>query len=166
MMRSFFRKLEVFIRSFFIEASFNYESMQTWGFLFILVPFLRKKKNDRQFLENIEKEHKVFINTHPYMATFLAGAILHIEENSETEKEKKIHIDKFKKILSQSLAASGDRFFWKYLKPVCALFGVLILVSNDFSPLAVLTGVTAFLILFNLPALFFRIIGFYKGYSR
>jgi len=165
MMKRMINKVGILLRSLFTEASFNYEYMQTWGFLFTLVPFLRKYKENQKFIEEFENRHKTFLNTHPFFATFITGAVIKEEENRLNKDKKEININKFKKVLSQSLAVSGDRFFWKYLKPICAVFGIIIIISNHFSPVSVLVGVLMFLLLFNLPALFFRISGMYLGYT-
>lgn len=166
MIRKYLARIEAFIRSFFIESSFNYESMQQWGFLFIFVPYLRKRKNDEKYLAEFENRHKSFINTHPYLVSFLAGAVLKIEEeHTDMKKETGISIDKFKGLLSQSLAVSGDRFFWKYLKPICAVLGILVIISNQLDPISVIIGSLLFLLSFNIPALFIRVLGFYLGYK-
>ena len=166
MIRKYFARIETFIRSFFLESSFNYESMQQWGFLFIFVPYLRKRKNDEKYLAEFEERHKSFINTHPYLVSFLAGAVLKIEEeHTDLKKETGVSINKFKSLLSQSLAVSGDRFFWKYLKPTCAVLGILVIISNQFDSISVILGSLLFLLLFNVPALFIRILGFYLGYK-
>ena len=165
MIRKFFTRLETFLRSLFIEASFNYESMQTWGVLFTMLPFLRQQKFDADYIREFEIRHKVFINTHPFLASFLLGAVLKMEEeHTDIKKETGVSIDKFKSILSQSLAVSGDRFFWKYLKPICAVFGVLLIVSNNFAPFSVLAGTILFLLFFNIPSIIIRAVGFYIGF--
>ena len=58
MIRKYFARIETFIRSFFLESSFNYESMQQWGFLFIFVPYLRKRKNDEKYLAEFESKRR------------------------------------------------------------------------------------------------------------
>lgn len=105
------------IRSSFLQASFNYERMQSCGFLYAQLPFLKKiHKDDKQTLSNAMNDNLEFINTHPNLVGFLMGLLLSLEE----AKEKRATIKGLKLALFAPLAGIGDAIFWFTLLPIMA----------------------------------------------
>ncbi|MFQ5753528.1 MAG: PTS system mannose/fructose/sorbose family transporter subunit IID, partial [bacterium] len=113
--------IKIFYRSFFIQATWNYERRQGLGYCFCLIPFAKKyliNKSDRvEFLErNLE-----FFNSHPYMANWIIGAALKMEQQSLQKREvESAQIDQFKTHMSVVAAAIGDQMFWSQIKPLSA----------------------------------------------
>ena len=70
-------------RSLLLQASFNYERMQAGGWLYTLIPGLRKIHKNPQDLANSMKMHMEFINVHPFDVTFLSGLVLAMEGSKE-----------------------------------------------------------------------------------
>ncbi|KER02251.1 PTS system mannose/fructose/sorbose family transporter subunit IID [Photorhabdus temperata] len=127
-------------RSLLLQASFNYERMQAGGWLYTLIPGLRKIHKDPQDLANSMKMHMEFINVHPFDVTFLSGLVLAMERN----KEKISTIRAVKVALMGPLGGIGDALFWLTLLPICAGIGAsLALQGSLFGPLV-------FLLLFNI----------------
>lgn len=94
------------------------------------------------------------------MAGWIIGAVLRLEEERDRIGAPTAHeIAKFKKHLSQSLGAIGDQMFWRQLKPICAMLGLL--GAFYFKVL----GLAIFLIVYNVPHLFMRVYGLLKGYT-
>ena len=130
------------------------------GFGFCLVQFIKKdfsKSEDRAiFLErNLQ-----FFNTHPYMASWIMGATIRLEEQSiEEARFDTKQMDRFKKRMSESLAAIGDQLFWGKLKPIAAMLGLALALYNK------VLGFCVFLFLYNLPHFYMRIKGLLRGYK-
>ena len=152
--------IRIIWRSFYIQAAWNSERMLSLGFCFCLVPFIKKafsKSEDRAiFLErNLQ-----FFNTHPYMASWIMGATIRLEEQSiEEARFDTKQMDRFKKRMSESLAAIGDQLFWGKLKPIAAMLGLALTLYNK------VLGFCVFLFLYNLPHFYMRITGLLRGYK-
>ncbi len=102
-------------RSSFLQASFNFERMQAGGWLFAILPLLKKiYKDDKKSLSTAMKDHLEFINTNPNLAGFLMGIIISLEENNE---DRDI-IRGLKVSLFGPLAGIGDAIFWFTLLPI------------------------------------------------
>ena len=128
------------LRSLLLQASFNYERMQAGGWLYTLIPALRKIHKNPQDLANSMKMHMEFINVHPFDVTFLSGLVLAMERS----KEKISTIRAVKVALMGPLGGIGDALFWLTLLPICAGIGAsLALQGNIFGPIV-------FLLLFNI----------------
>lgn len=128
------------LRSLLLQASFNYERMQAGGWLYTLIPALRKIHKNPQDLANSMKMHMEFINVHPFDVTFLSGLVLAMERS----KEKISTIRAVKVALMGPLGGIGDALFWLTLLPICAGIGAsLALQGSIFGPIV-------FLLLFNV----------------
>ncbi|MDE9534963.1 PTS system mannose/fructose/sorbose family transporter subunit IID [Xenorhabdus bovienii] len=127
------------LRSLLLQASFNYERMQAGGWLYTLIPALRKLHKNPGDLANSMKMHMEFINVHPFDMTFLSGLVLAMERS----KEKISTIRAVKIALMGPLGGIGDALFWLTLLPICAGIGAsLALQNNIFGPIV-------FLLMFN-----------------
>ncbi|MDE9459529.1 PTS system mannose/fructose/sorbose family transporter subunit IID [Xenorhabdus bovienii] len=128
------------LRSLLLQASFNYERMQAGGWLYTLIPALRKLHKNPGDLTNSMKMHMEFINVHPFDVTFLSGLVLAMERS----KEKISTIRAVKVALMGPLGGIGDALFWLTLLPICAGIGAsLALQGSIFGPIV-------FLLMFNL----------------
>ncbi|MDE9480963.1 PTS system mannose/fructose/sorbose family transporter subunit IID [Xenorhabdus bovienii] len=128
------------LRSLLLQASFNYERMQAGGWLYTLIPALRKLHKNPGDLANSMKMHMEFINVHPFDVTFLSGLVLAMERS----KEKISTIRAVKIALMGPLGGIGDALFWLTLLPICAGIGAsLALQGSIFGPIV-------FLLMFNL----------------
>lgn len=107
------------LRSLLLQASFNYERMQAGGWLYTLIPSLRKIHRNPQDLANSMKMHMEFINVHPFDVTFLSGLVLAMERG----KERVSTIRAVKVALMGPLGGIGDALFWLTLLPICAGIG-------------------------------------------
>ena len=103
--------------SVFLQAGFNYERMQSCGFLGAQLPALKKiYKDDKEGLSAAMTDNLEFINTHPNLVGFLMGLLISMEES---------HADRgiikgLKVALFAPLAGIGDAIFWFTLLPIVA----------------------------------------------
>lgn len=105
------------LRSVLLQASFNYERMQAGGWLYSMLPFLKKiHKNDKQGLADSMKDNMEFINTSPPIVSFLMGLMLSLEES----KESRSTIQGLKVALFGPLAGIGDAIYWFTILPIVA----------------------------------------------
>ena len=94
------------------------------------------------------------------MASWIMGATIRLEEQSiEEARFDTKQMDRFKKRMSESLAAIGDQLFWGKLKPIAAMLGLALALYNK------VLGFCVFLFLYNLPHFYMRITGLLRGYK-
>lgn len=128
------------VRSLALQASFNYERMQAGGWLYTLLPALRKIHKNRDDLKNSMHMHMEFINLHPFDVTFLSGLVLAMERG----KENISTIRAVKVALMGPLGGIGDALFWLTWLPICAGIGAALALDGS------IFGPILFLIMFNI----------------
>lgn len=126
-------------RSLLLQASFNYERMQAGGWLYSLIPGLKKIHKDKGDLSYAMQDHLQFFNTHPFLITFMQGVILAMEEN----KENRSTIRGIKIAMMGPLGGIGDAMFWLTLLPITAGIGASLAMEGN------IVGPILFLVLFN-----------------
>ncbi len=90
-----------------LQGSWNFERLQGLGFLFAILPAL-KKIYPREDLQSVCQQHASYFNTHPYLAPLVAGAVLKLEEERAAGIEQQVAIDDFKEMVAAPYAAIGD----------------------------------------------------------
>lgn len=182
-MLPFWLRVNMFFRSFFLQAGWNYVKYQNLGFAFVMMPFLRRLyRYDPEAMPTVTQRYLEAFNTHPVMASFCFGAMAKQEEaiaktNTVTEyKEQVAEWTGARRGLSITAASIGDRLFWGTLKPLTLLLAVfiwMILGVNFFEtdrldnpPLlyAFVAGAVAFFV-YNSVALFVKWEGIKIGYE-
>jgi mannose/fructose/N-acetylgalactosamine-specific phosphotransferase system component IID len=149
----------MFFRSFLIQASWNYRGMLNLGFLFTIMPGLKRLYTKREDRIDAAERHFGFFNTHPYLASYAIGATLSAEEESLGEGETSIDdVIRLKRSLCGPLGALGDNLFWSRWRPMCALIGVL------GAYLWGIWGPVVFLIIYNIPHILVRYWGLHSSY--
>jgi PTS system N-acetylgalactosamine-specific IID component len=127
-------------RSLFLQASFNYERMQAGGWLYGLIPGLKKIHKNKDDLSKSMSMHMEFFNTHPFLVTFIMGIVIAMEEN----KEHPDTIRAIKVATMGPLGGIGDALFWMTLLPISAGIGASMAVQGN------IAGPFVFLIIFNI----------------
>ncbi|MBC8181780.1 PTS system mannose/fructose/sorbose family transporter subunit IID [candidate division KSB1 bacterium] len=155
---------KVFLRSFFIQATWNSERLLGLGFCFCLIPIAKRLYKDKQKQIAFLKRHIGFFNSHPYMANYALGAVSNIEQQAILKNwEDNKPVEVFKNRVIGPLGAIGDTLFWQLLLPSMAILGVIL--SFSFGQ----WGALIFLILFNTVHIYLRsrglINGFLKGFD-
>lgn len=148
----FVRFIKLLVASLFIQSSWSFFSMQAMGFLFTLYQAFPDPKRRRE----IFRAHKGFFNTHPYLASYIIGAVVRAYDQQDRPEETA----KFISIAQASFAAVGDQLFWQTLRPALLVAAVVISIKTN------IQGALIFLIVYNLFHLGHRIAGLYHGYQR
>lgn len=174
--------VSVFFRSFFIQAGWNYERFQNLGFAFSLIPALRKLHAPGPSLNAAVRRHLAQFNTQPYMAGFVLGNIIRMEEElarnpGEAGLEKRML--GVKAALASGFAAIGDRVFWGRLKPITTQICIVVwllagfygwLFTGDLYPASrpsmalLLCGPLAGMAIYGVFAVYLRWTGLKQGY--
>lgn len=103
-------------RSYWLQSSFNYETMQSGGWLFAMIPGLEKVHTNKNDLAASMYHNLDFINTHPFLVTFVMGIVLSLEQNKlDTQTIRSVRIS-----AASPLGGIGDALFWLTLVPITA----------------------------------------------
>jgi len=158
--------LRVVWRSFFIQAQFTLKEKLGAGFGFALIPGIKKIAGSEEKALAVVRRHTEYFNTHPFLASYVIGAVLRLEEQEcAAPGDAGKSIDNLKTRLAGILGSLGDRLFWKYLKPASSLAALVYIFScTRLYPWNAVAGIAAFLIIFNVMHLYYRIGGVIKGY--
>lgn len=126
-------------RSLLLQASFNYERMQACGWLYSILPGLKKAHADSdEDLSIAMKDHLEFFNTHPFLVTFIMGLVVAMEEN----KEDRNTIRAIKVATMGPLGGIGDALFWLTALPIFAGLGASFAMEGNIAgPIIFLVGI-------------------------
>jgi mannose/fructose/N-acetylgalactosamine-specific phosphotransferase system component IID len=147
----------VFWRSFFLETLWNYEKMQNVGFVFCLYPVLERLYGRPEDRREAATRHLEPVNTNPFLGPLLVGLTARLENDLDPTA-----VLVYRKRVMTTLAAQGDRIFWSHLRPLAAACGSLMCLWFFGS----LVGGLAFLILYNVPHLLIRALGYRYGWKK
>ncbi len=148
-------KSRVFLRSMLVQACWNFENMQSVGFLYAILPGLEKiYAGEPDRIREAAKRHVEFFNTHPYFSSHLAAMSLAFEEKIQKGEVEPSAVNSAKVGLMGSLGAIGDSFFWGSLKPFVSLMSVLAALVNPY------LGIVLLVVAYNYFHLRMRIVGF------
>ncbi|WP_373046555.1 PTS system mannose/fructose/sorbose family transporter subunit IID [Vulgatibacter sp.] len=152
--------LRIFLRSLLLQATWNRRGMQNLGFAYAIWPGLKALYPDEASRARAAARHLAFFNTHPYLASAILGGALFHEERVARGEEPPEAVERFKSALMGPFAAVGDSFFWLSLRPFAGMIAALL------APWIGLWAVAAFLALYNVPHVAFRLSLFLEGYRR
>ena len=126
-------------RSLFLQASFNYERMQACGWLYGILPALKKIHTNKKDLSKSMLMHMEFFNTHPFLVNFIMGLVVAMEENKKDQNT----IRAIKVATMGPLGGIGDAIFWFTLVPITAGITANMAINGS------LAGPILFLLIFN-----------------
>lgn len=133
-------------RSMFIGSSFNYEKMQSLGFLYAMIPIINRYYTDEKQKISAYKRHFELFNTTPHVVSFIMGLAAAMEKQSaSSELTDPKSINPVKVSLMGPLAGIGDSLFWGTLRVIAAGIGV------SFAAQGSILGPILFLAIFNIP---------------
>lgn len=148
--------VRIFLRSLFVQSSFNIWRMQNLGVAFSLIPLIKALGMDALDASRLMSRHLQMFNTHPCLTGPVLGSVVKLEENAGDGRE----IEGLKQALAGPYAAMGDTFFYGAWRPFTALGAVALSLEG------VLWAPLIFLIFYNPPAFYVRLKGFIEGYRR
>ena len=125
--------------SCFLLASFKYERMQACGWLWGMLPGLQKIHTNKEDLKASMAHNLDFLNTHPFLVTFVMGIVLSLEQNkADTATIRSVRIS-----AAGPLGGIGDALFWLTLVPITAGLTANMAMEGQ------IIGAVLFLIIFN-----------------
>lgn len=142
-------------RSLFLQASFNYARMQSCGWLYAMLPGLRKIHTDEEDLAASMSHNLEFFNTHPFLVTFVMGIILSLEQN----KTDIATIRAVRVAAMGPLGGIGDALFWFTLVPITAG------ITSNMAINGSLAAPFIFLLVFNIAQFAIRYILMHWSYK-
>lgn len=149
-----------FIRSNFLQGSWNMERMQALGFCFGMVPIIKKLYEGEERKQAI-KRHLEFYNTQPFVTAPIIGVVAAMEEQKANGKDIQDGVINGIKVgMMGPLAGVGDPIFWGSLRPICAALGASLAMGGS------LLGPILFFVLFNVVRLLIRWYGIKYGYTK
>jgi len=156
---------KVYLRSFFMQAVWNYRSLISVGFEICLIPIVKRLYPDLKSKRAFLLRHLKFFNSHPYMASYALGVSMKLEEEiAAGNPDIANQLEEVKELLTGPLGRKGDQLFWLTIKPFSLIFGVLglFVFSTVGLKLAVLA---ATFIIYNIPHFYLRYTGLVEGYE-
>ncbi|SCI22728.1 PTS system mannose/fructose/sorbose family transporter subunit IID [Romboutsia sp. 1001713B170207_170306_H8] len=127
-------------RSLFLQASFNYERMQSCGWLYGILPGLQEIHKNKEDLSTSMTHNLEFFNTHPFLVTFVMGIVLSLEQRkADVQTIRSIRV-----AAMGPLGGIGDAIFWFTLTPIAAGIGANLALQGS------ILGPIVFLLLFNV----------------
>lgn len=143
-------RFNVMWHSQFLQGSWNYERMQNGGYVYTMIPALRKLYPNKKDLSAALQRHLVFFNTHPYLAAPVIGVTLALEEdkaNGAPVQDKAIQGVKVG--MMGPLAGVGDPVFWYTVRPIVGALGASMAIQGN------ILGPILFFVIWNVIRLAF-----------
>ena len=148
--------IEIFIRSLFVQSSWNFRRMQNVGFAYSLIPLVKRSGENKERISRVLTRHIQSFSSHPYLTGAIIGSAARLEESSESDNCPEAL--RLKETLMAPYAAMGDPFFWGGLKPLSSVAGVLLALEG------LLVAPLFFLLVYNSIHVWIRVKGFTEGY--
>lgn len=152
----------IYWRSFTLLGSMNYERMEALGFLYSIMPALKKiYKDDEEGMKEACHRHMVAFNMTVAPSPFVMGIAVAMEELAKKDKNFDVNsINAVKVSLMGPLSGIGDTFFWGIFRILaCALAVGFAQKGNPIAPLVLL-------VVFNIPNFLTRYFGLKWGYQN
>ena len=125
-------RISVWLRSTFLQGSWNYERMQNGGWAFAMIPAIKKLYKTKEDRAAALERHLEFFNTHPYVASPIIGVTLALEEERANGMPiDDITIQGVKVGMMGPLAGIGDPVFWFTVRPILGALGASLAMSGN-----------------------------------
>lgn len=109
-----------------LQWSWNYERMQALGFMWSILPALRKiYANDDEFKEAM-KRHMVFYNTNPTFGPLITGAAVALEEDRAGKAASSIKVG-----IMGPIAGIGDTIQAVLFRPIMAVLAASLAMNGN-----------------------------------
>jgi mannose PTS system EIID component len=148
--------IRIFLRSLFIQSSFNFWRMQNLGFTFAVIPLIKSISKDSLHTSQMLIRHLKSFKTHPYLTGTVLGAVVNLEEQTHDG----LDVEELKQTLMGPYAAMGDAFFWGAWRPFSVIGAIVLLLEG------LLWAPLIFLAIYNPIPFYVRLKGFIEGYCR
>lgn len=150
---------KLFWRSIPYEHSWNYERMGHIGFMWALMPILRKLYPQDADFKAALKRHMELYNVTPYISTLSMSIAAAMEEvNATDDSFDTSAISNVKLALMGPLSGVGDAFYWGTLRILATGVGTSLALQGS------ILGPILFLLVFNVPHYIIRYLLTFVGY--
>lgn len=150
--------VSAWLRSFAVQGSWNFRTLNGSGIGYAMLPLLRSiYAGDPVGLTEAVSRHIGSFNSHPYLSPMAVGALARLE--AEGVAPDVLH--RFKTALRGPLGTLGDRLVWAEWRPFCLLVSIVLFGAG----LGPLTSAAVFLVLFNVGHLYLRTWAFRFGWD-
>lgn len=154
-------RVNMFLRSNFQQASFNYERIHALGFAFDMVPAIKRLYKTKEEQAQALARHLTFFNVTPACAGPVLGVTAALEETKANGADlDEGTIGSIKIGLMGPLCGVGDPLFWGTLRPIAAALGASMALTGS------ILGPLIFFLIFNVIRLAALYFGLEFGYSR
>ncbi len=149
-----------FVRSNFLQGSWNMERMQALGYCFGMIPIIKRLYEGEERKQAL-KRHLEFYNTQPFVTAPIIGITAAMEEQRANGKDIPDGVINGIKVgMMGPLAGVGDPIFWGTLRPITAALGASFALTGS------IAGPILFFVLFNVIRLAIRWYGIKYGYTK
>lgn len=154
-------RINMFLRSNFQQASFNFERIHALGMAFDMVPAIKRLYDKKEDQVAALKRHLTFFNVTPGAAGPILGVTAALEESKANGAEiDESTIGSIKIGLMGPFCGVGDPIFWGTLRPITAAIGAsLALTGSQLGPVL-------FFLAFNLIRIAALYFGLEFGYKK
>ena len=155
--------LKIAWRTNFVRLFYNYKCLFGQGICYCIRPALLKGHQSEPMACQTEiiNKHSTFFNCNEYLAGLAAGILLKQEEDDPSRTAK------IRQVITSTLGAVGDRFFYQLIIPLLLLISANLLYWFYFQPRTLLIWLLVLLIIgFNLLTGTFRTAGVFIGYRQ
>lgn len=133
------------LRSTLLMGSWNYERMENGGFVYAMIPAIKKLYQNKEEQSAALKRHLEFFNTHPYVSAPILGVTLALEEErANGAPVDDAAIQGVKVGMMGPLAGVGDPVFWFTLRPMLGALGASLAMGGN------IIGPILFFVLWNV----------------
>ncbi len=117
----------IYWRALALQAAWNPQRMQNLGLAAALAPWLRRRAPALPLARRFCRRHYEYFNTNPYLANFIVGGVLRLEEeNLRAGGRQNRLVLGFKSSLARAFASLGDQLFWLGLQPAVLMLSCLL----------------------------------------
>jgi len=163
---------QAFFRTFFLQVLWNFERYLSYGVTYVLMPVLKKVYPTPEEKAQAMTRHLEYFNSHPYMASFILGAVARMEgdklqQPKAKQKQTDEEISALKVGMMGPVAAMGDSLFWATIRPYCGLIAITLVLSHAFQIKGEYWVIPLFfLVIYNTAHVGIRLMGFVQGYRQ
>lgn len=152
-------RLQVWLRTLLVQASFNYDRMIGVGWAFAIEPLLRTLPGGREGerYQGAMRRATQFFNAHPYLTGLAIGAVARAEHEGLPAET----VRRLRHALTGPLGSVGDKLVWAGMLPVSVSVGLVVLASV--SPVA---GAVTFVVLYNTVHFAIRSWALHAGWTE
>lgn len=138
-------RFSVAFRHQYLQGSWNYERMQNGGWVFSIIPAIKKLYPKKEDQIAALQRHLEFYNTHPYVSSPVMGVTLALEEErANGVPVEDAAIQGVKIGMMGPLAGIGDPVFWFTARPILGALGASLALGGS------IAGPLLFFIVWNV----------------